>query len=175
MVYVRELKRIKIKHPPETAAHVCIKQKKLPFLVVFSTVSKNSMCAYIHTCVWYKYMCLCVRAGSVVSDSVWPHGLQPPRLLCPWDFPGKSTGVGAVSSSRGSFWPRDCTCLLHLLHWQLNSSPLHHLGSPWVCTHNANMYYVYVDLSSFLSFIKTHPPWITRLTFVQSQLAELNT
>ena len=22
------------------------------------------------------------------------HGLQPTRLLCPWDFPGKSTGVG---------------------------------------------------------------------------------
>ena len=31
---------------------------------------------------------------SVVSDSSWPHGLQPTRLLCPWDFPGKSTGVG---------------------------------------------------------------------------------
>ena len=26
---------------------------------------------------------------SVVSDSLWPHGLQPTRLLCPWDFPGK--------------------------------------------------------------------------------------
>ena len=37
---------------------------------------------------------------SVVSDSLWPHGLQPTRLLCPWDFPGKSTGVG-------------CHCLLH--------------------------------------------------------------
>ena len=24
----------------------------------------------------------------------WPHGLQPTRLLPPWDFPGKSTGVG---------------------------------------------------------------------------------
>ena len=23
-----------------------------------------------------------------------PHGLQPPRLLHPWDFPGNSTGVG---------------------------------------------------------------------------------
>ena len=31
---------------------------------------------------------------SVVSDSYWPLGLQPTRLLCPWDFPGKSTGVG---------------------------------------------------------------------------------
>ena len=30
---------------------------------------------------------------SVVSDSLRPHGLQPTRLLHPWDFPGKSTGV----------------------------------------------------------------------------------
>ena len=31
---------------------------------------------------------------SVVSNSSWPHGLQPTRLLRPWDFPGKSPGVG---------------------------------------------------------------------------------
>ena len=31
---------------------------------------------------------------SVVSDSLRPLGLQPTRLLRPWDFPGKSTGVG---------------------------------------------------------------------------------
>ena len=31
---------------------------------------------------------------SVVSDASWPHGLQPTRLLRPWDLPGKSTGVG---------------------------------------------------------------------------------
>ena len=30
----------------------------------------------------------------VMSDSWRPQGLQPTRLLCPWDFPGKSTGVG---------------------------------------------------------------------------------
>ena len=29
-----------------------------------------------------------------MSDSVRPHGLQPARLLCPWDSPGKNTGVG---------------------------------------------------------------------------------
>ena len=38
---------------------------------------------------------------SVVSDPQWPHGLQPSRLLCPWDFLGKSTGVG-------------CHCLLRI-------------------------------------------------------------
>ena len=31
---------------------------------------------------------------SVVSDSSRSHGLQPTRLLRPWGFPGKSTGVG---------------------------------------------------------------------------------
>ena len=30
---------------------------------------------------------------SVMSDSSQPHRLQPTRLLHPWDFPGKSTGV----------------------------------------------------------------------------------
>ena len=31
---------------------------------------------------------------SIVSDSSWPHGLQPTRLFQPRDFPGKRTGVG---------------------------------------------------------------------------------
>ena len=29
-----------------------------------------------------------------MSDSLQPHGLLPARLLWPWDFPGKTTGVG---------------------------------------------------------------------------------
>ena len=29
-----------------------------------------------------------------MSDPVWPHRWQPPRLPCPWDSPGKNTGVG---------------------------------------------------------------------------------
>ena len=42
---------------------------------------------------------------SVVSNPQRPHGLQPSRLLRPWDFPGKSTGVGChqaltISKSR---------------------------------------------------------------------------
>ena len=31
---------------------------------------------------------------SAMPDSLRCHGLQPARPLCPWDFPGKSTGVG---------------------------------------------------------------------------------
>ena len=40
---------------------------------------------------------------SVVSDSSWPHGLQPTRLLRPWDFPGKSTGVGCHAGYKCSW------------------------------------------------------------------------
>ena len=43
-----------------------------------------------------------------MSDSYRPHGLQTTRLLCPWDFPGKSTGVG-------------CHCVLHKEGWALNN------------------------------------------------------
>ena len=61
---------------------------------------------------------------SVVSDSLRPHGLQPARLLGPWDFPGSTTGVGSHCFSRGSSLPRDwtwvsCHCtwiLCHLSH-----------------------------------------------------------
>ena len=38
----------------------------------------------------------------VVSYSLPPHGLQPERLLCPWDFPGKNTGVGCHFLLQGS-------------------------------------------------------------------------
>ena len=45
------------------------------------------------TAVQYR-MWLWLGFASIVSDSVWPHGLQPTKLLRPWDFPGKSTGGG---------------------------------------------------------------------------------
>ena len=49
--------------------------------------------------IWLYFIsvCVCTCASaccSVVSDSLWPHGLKPARLLCPWNFPGKNTGVG---------------------------------------------------------------------------------
>ena len=41
--------------------------------------------------------------SEVVSDSLRPHGLQPTRLLPPWDSPGKSTGVGCHFFLQGIF------------------------------------------------------------------------
>ena len=50
----------------------------------------------MHESEMWKWSC------SVVSDSQRPHGLQPTRLLCPWDPPGKSTGVGCHSEFQNS-------------------------------------------------------------------------
>ena len=44
-----------------------------------------------------------------MSDSLRPHRRQPTRLLCPWDSPGKNTGVG-------------CHILLQRMHaWKVAS------------------------------------------------------
>ena len=44
-----------------------------------------------------------------MSDSLQPHGLQPTGLLCPWDSPGKTTGVGCHSLLQGIFLMRGWT------------------------------------------------------------------
>ena len=53
-----------------------------------------------------------------------------PRLLCPRDSSGKNTGVGCHFLLQGMFWTQGLN--LHLLHWQTDSLPLSHLGSPYV-------------------------------------------
>ena len=51
--------------------------------------------------------------------SFQPHGLEPTRLLCPWDCPDKNTGMGChfllqeIFSTQGSR-----LCLLCVLQWQ---------------------------------------------------------
>ena len=69
-----------------------------------------------------------------MSDSGRPHGLQPTRLLCPWDSPGKSTGVGCHALLQGIFptqgWNQQ---LLSLPHSQAGSLPLTH----WEALHES--------------------------------------
>ena len=45
---------------------------------------------------WYASVCESV-SRSVMSDSLWPHGLKPTRLRCPWNSPSKNTGVHSHS------------------------------------------------------------------------------
>ena len=48
----------------------------------------------VYTTILSHLVACCWQAASVMSDSVRLHGLQPTRLLCSWDSPGKNTGVG---------------------------------------------------------------------------------
>ena len=45
--------------------------------------------------------------------SLQPYGLKPTRLLCPWDFPGKNTGVGCHFLLQRIIWTQGLK--LHLL------------------------------------------------------------
>ena len=100
-------------------------------------------------------MCVCActhmsthaLSRSVVSNSLWPHGPKPARLLCPWDSPG-NTGVGSHSLLQGiyptqngtlvsctagrffSIWAtREALCLLlGDAHWS-SSLPFKHIVS----------------------------------------------
>ena len=78
---------------------------------------------YFQEILYHFIYCIKVKARySVMPNSLWPHGLQPTRLLCPWDFPGKNAGMVAISFSRGSSQPRDqiqvsCTAGRFFTNW----------------------------------------------------------
>ena len=54
----------------------------------------------------YVLLLLLLLLASVVFDSLLRYGLWPFRLLCPWDSPGKSTGVGCHALLQGIFLTR---------------------------------------------------------------------
>ena len=102
-----------------------------PFKLKTSTVCQ-AIC-YMHTksfsqCVGVcACACVCV-SRSVVSYSLRPHGLQPSRVLCPWDFPGKNTGVDCYSLLQGIFLTQGSN--LSLLHCRQILYHLNHQRSP---------------------------------------------
>ena len=49
------------------------------YAVIFLLISKL-------TVGMSEVTCCAVLSCSVVSDSLWPHGLLPTRLFCPWGF-----------------------------------------------------------------------------------------
>ena len=87
--------RVRLCATPWTAAHWA------PPSLGFSRQEHGVGCHFLLQCRKVKSE----SESEVVSDPQRPHGLQPTRLLYPWDFPGKSTGVG-------------CHCLLRLNHWE---------------------------------------------------------
>ena len=85
LLLLSRFSRVRLCATPQTAAH------QAPPSLGFSGKEHRSGLPFpspVHEGEKWKWSC------SVVSDSSWPHGLQPTRLLRPWDFPGKSTGVG---------------------------------------------------------------------------------
>ena len=76
---------------------------------------------------------VCMYVHSIVLDPLQAQGLQLARLLCPWDFPDKNTGVGYHFLLQGIFPTQgENPCLLHLLHWQADSLPIELPGKPLV-------------------------------------------
>ena len=77
--------RVRVCATPETAAH------QAPPSLGFSRQEYWSGLPFpspMHESEKWKW------SHSVMSNPQWSHRLQPSRLLRPWDFPGKSTGVG---------------------------------------------------------------------------------
>ena len=62
--------------------------RKLKKEIKYLETNKNENVNYTKS-IWIGLL-----SCSVMSNSLWLYGLQPTRLLSPWDFPGKNTGVG---------------------------------------------------------------------------------
>ena len=88
-------------------------------------------------------VCVCARAVFVnvvavqLLSRVWllqPHGLQLARLLCPWNFSDKNTGVGCHAFLQGILSTQGSNLnLLCLLHWQADSLPMVPPGMLNIC------------------------------------------
>ena len=85
MLLLSHFSRVRLCATPQTAAHQAPPSLGFPRQEHGSGLPCPSP---VHESEKWKW------SRSVVSDSSRPHGLQPTRLLHPWDFPGKSPGVG---------------------------------------------------------------------------------
>ena len=85
LLVLSRFSRVRLCATPQKAAH------QAPPSLGFSRQEHWSGLPFpssMHESEKWKWRC------SVVSNPQRPHGVQPSRLLHPWDFPGKSTGVG---------------------------------------------------------------------------------
>ena len=77
---------------------------------LFIIVKKRKLLKCLSTDEWINKMwrihktecCVCVLAAQS-GLTLQPYGLWPSRLLCPWDSPGKDTGVGCHSLHQRNF------------------------------------------------------------------------
>ena len=78
---------------------VCVCKCNLFDLLDKSFWQGAGVCVSVSVCVC---LCLCV-SRLVMSNSLQPHGLEPARLPCPWNSPGRNTGVDCHSLLQRSF------------------------------------------------------------------------
>ena len=65
------------------------------------------------------FACMCVKLLQSRPTLCSPMDCSKPSS-CPWDFPGKNTGVGWHALFQGIFPTEGSNpCFLHLLHWQV--------------------------------------------------------
>ena len=93
---------------------------------------------WFHFCFCFPCLSVCLFNHSVVSNSLWPCGLYPTRCLCPWDSPGKNTGVGRYSLLQGVFPTQGS--ILSLLHCRQILYYLSHQGSYQALRQKPNMW-----------------------------------
>ena len=100
----------------------------------------------------------CFFVCSVMSDSLWPHGLLSTRLLCPSIFPSKNTGLGCHFILQGIFPTQGLnSCLLCLLYWQVGSLMLVPPGKQDDGQASPNLLFKLETLVFFLS--RSLSPW----------------
>ena len=74
--------------------------------------------------------CECVKSLHLCL-TLWLYGLWSTRLLCPWDSPGKNTGMDGHALLQGiSLTQGSNLSLLSLRHWQAGSLPPAPPGKP---------------------------------------------
>ena len=118
-------------------------ETNLSFLIV---------CNDVHVCSGFE--CLLVPQSCPTLCDPMDY-IQPIRLLCPCDFPGKNTGVGCHFLLQDIFPTQGSNPhFLYLLHLQADSLSLHHLEAPLLYTkymiiQYAHIYYI-VTICYFL-------------------------
>ena len=67
----------------------------------------NNTIYFVVFLLYIFYVLMFALVSKSCLTFLQPHRLWPSRLFCPWDFPGKNTGVGCHSLLRGSSQSRD--------------------------------------------------------------------
>ena len=108
MLLLSHFSRVRLCATPQTAAH------QAPPSLGFSRQEQWSGLPFpspMHESEKWKW------SRSVVSDPQRPRGLQPSRLLRPWDYPDKCAGVGCHCLLRASYY----RIIIHLCYRSLVS------------------------------------------------------